>query len=289
MFVTRFALLAICILLFSGCTSQENQINMPMDPKLNDEILVSQIPTNLTTVRRPFVENGVFDPEVAQVNAVGADSFSGEMLHKIYAFAEETDNGVKMIKTGNDFTSGRLEYTITNVSLVKELEAINVPVKGFTYENRFALSEKGESTRLECIQNDGTLATGWSFILIDLLVESIGAEKDTTAIGSYDDAFLFRADDLLWLCDFSQENPKNNYRTVGLDYFSKLGEFSEHECVFRIEPGETITFSIGFLIGEREFDYLIGKTKGDLTNIRACNTTGNKKSVFINLNLGDCE
>ena len=101
----------------------------------------------------------------------------------------------------------------------------------------------------EFICDGGALPGGVRLLLLDVEVTSDEARNwtvDTWPRGLYEDPFVFRIDGLYVL---REKVGKEGLFGYHMDYFSGAGEIEEHAFAFRILPGETRTFSVGFLIG----------------------------------------
>lgn len=210
------------------------------------------------------------------------DTLSEEELLTIVAYVEHSDSGVKLIKKNNTYTSGWLELTITGCNRITKMDDIQSSHSGFLYEACLGIENGNwrEYSLPTCILSDGSFESGWELLLVDISIYSHNAALVTNKPGYYDDPYLFRADSLLWLTDQRHIELKN-YMSFGIDYFSEKGKFLENECCFRITPGDTVSFTVGFIISPE-------MTAGqfDCSQFRICNTTGYSDSVFIDLDLG---
>lgn len=115
------------------------------------------------------------------------------------------------------------------------------------------------------LQSGDKFYPGVYMILIDVAVFSDGAVNWTTSdiwnvggyhtpAGSYSDPYLFRAD-VVSLCDLSRIDetvPVTTYEPIMVCYYSKMGMCEEDPMAFSISPGETITFTLGFLAGDKQ-------------------------------------
>ncbi len=128
------------------------------------------------------------------------------------------------------------------------------------------------------VLSDGTMKEGSSFILLKLEVKSIDAAAE---LDRYNDPYVFRADDLLTLIDLTEKQGKNYYY-IPVDYFSLYGQESEHSLAFRLSPGETVEFEVGYFVGKKR-----DGSERDLSQLRACTTSGNANSDFVDLKLGE--
>lgn len=105
-----------------------------------------------------------------------------------------------------------------------------------------------------CVDDEGNLIDGACLVLLDVQVESEDAvnfvtdpETKVQARRYEDNPFLFRADEICYLLD-TGDKEQVYYDAV---FFSELGEFSEHDMAYELNPGESVTLRIGFLVGNR--------------------------------------
>ena len=112
-------------------------------------------------------------------------------------------------------------------------------------------------------EEDGYFGNDIYLILVDVTATNVGAENYTTADryseiwprGQYDDPYIFGASVVPVLTDISgtywlNENSRLWYTQPV--YFSLLNQRSEHPFAFRLAPGESITYTLGFLVTDYE-------------------------------------
>ncbi len=285
------SLILLFALLFTACEQRDDAFCPASQPLPNAAFAQpEQSQTEPTTIAPgvPFAEQGTYDTEIAGICANGIHSFSQETLSKIFKFAENTPQGVKLIRVDNLFVSGRLTYTITGARWVDNLSQSDCKEDGFSSESRYVRSEGSqhwvEHDLPAGVEADGSIADGWYFLLVDITVESVDAAMDVEELGEYSDPYVFRADELLWLVDISQQKVGGSYRAMNIQYFSERNMCIEHEFAFRLNPGQTVDFSVGFLFDETDLEALNPEGEHDVKNLRGCNTTGNEDDVFINFN-----
>ena len=110
-------------------------------------------------------------------------------------------------------------------------------------------------------EEDGYFGDDIYLILVDVTATNVGAENYTTADrysdgrprGPYDDPYIFRADGVPVLTDISGTKWIGD-RLWYADpvYFSLMNQCSEHPLAFRLAPGESITYTLGFLVTDCE-------------------------------------
>lgn len=217
------------------------------------------------------------------IRANGVKSFSQEDLVAIYAYAEKTDEGIRMIETNNSFVSGRLIYTLTDIRVAEHADQLPKGIEGFTYEACLTKDENNRWTdgiRPDFIDESGAFADGWSVVVVDITVYNDDAAMVTNE-NHYDDPYVFRADSLLNIADCSKP-ATYNYPYSTPDYFSEINSRKEHEFAFRLEHGEKISFSIGFIVST---ELMLGAY--DIHNLKLCKTSGSVNACFIDIVTGE--
>ena len=138
-------------------------------------------------------------------------------------------------------------------------------------------------------EEDGYFGDDIYLILVDVTATNVGAENYTTADrysdgrvrGEYDDPYIFRAHGFPFLTDISQWLQKNQrFWYADPAYFSLLNQRSEHPFAFRLAPGESITYTLGFFVTDRELG-------GDFSLPHLCfnDSTGGVYGVFYKLDI----
>lgn len=172
--------------------------------------------------------------------------------------------------------SGKLILTVSNARAVNnasEIEYLDglydsvVPVYDQAGENIYKFnSERWPSF----IRENGDFVDGVHLILIDVKVQSIDAHMRTIYdadenglnAGKYEDPYVLRSDHLVSLADlsgkisntdaasvFASAMGQGSFKTWYQAYFSKSGDRPEHPAAYYLMPGETIEYTIGYLIG----------------------------------------
>ena len=168
------------------------------------------------------------------------------------------------ITTG--LSEGALRMTVTEVSLITD--GADVPPRELFLEqyDRYVTA-------------DGNLKEGSYFVVLGMQIESVDATAELDLTN--EDPHLFRADSLLTLVDLTEKQSKNYYYQ-NINYFSLFGSNEQHPFAFTLEPGESIEFSVGFFVGTKK-----DGSQRDLSQLRACTSSGNPKSDFVDLNLDE--
>ena len=102
------------------------------------------------------------------------------------------------------------------------------------------------------------MGEGGNLVMMDVTVTSQDAvnfiTEPETGVQSRryaDNPFLFRADEICYLVDIA-EMTDQDYTYYDAVFFSEMGRFSEHPMAYEVLPGESISFRIGFLVGNRK-------------------------------------
>ena len=244
----RIALLALafCLLFtFAGCAAEKNQENQFLAIKT-----------------APSETDGT-----ASTNEDSSQAIQGQQPTEL-TFQYSSD-------THYEFLSGKMELTISNPRTVTHKD----DMPGGEFEWAYAgIWNDGELTEYVCyserfpsfVCDDGSFVEGAELILLDVTVTNIDAkmrtQKDADAEGKgggeYTDPYIFRVGSLLSFTDtakttdtmsvFGGVSSDGNYPQLNATYFSLLNNCEEHPFAFRIAPGETITFSIGIVVGNNE-------------------------------------
>lgn len=189
------------------------------------------------------------DSSLLQAN--GEDIEPEEFL-RIFQYARKTANGVEMIYLDSTFLSGRLLYEINNARIAHSLQEMDAPADGFS-PDICAMGKDGILMRPDWIAEDGSFQEH-SVILVDVSVTNDNAKQRTEMdkMGNETDPYTFSATQFLFLCDPSIKpgGPYSNYNTIR--YFSALQKDVDHAYSFRLLPGESIEFTLGFVLGRPE-------------------------------------
>lgn len=151
-------------------------------------------------------------------------------------------------KFEDTLSQGSLTFTVTAANLLSSSSEEKLEIDYFQEHTFLPMPSGGDTTVIEYpnyLDSTGRLVDGCYLIALDISVESNGAMGNL-----YSDPYIFRADDMVYLinCELKDDGNYHPYRTVC--YFSELGKCDEHSMAYRLEPGETISFTIGFLVNE---------------------------------------
>lgn len=199
------------------------------------------------------------------------------------------------------YVEGHFLCTVTDVRVVQE-EAECPPAELWVSDS-LAADVNGEEVIFEYEEwftEGGAYDHGCRIILADVTMTNVDAESElddgTNSGGPFKDPYLFTAYNVLNLVDLSSVRSLGGkyHRFLGYDrgYFSFLRPDSEddretngneHQAI-RIAPGETVSFTVGFLLhadpegGIRDLSQLMLSVGAN---------TSAKEGVFIDPKLGD--
>ena len=154
--------------------------------------------------------------------------------------------------------SGSLSCVIQSVVLVDDVAELPNPA-GFISDAAVTIQDGEDYLDLrypDFIQDQGKLLPGVYLVLLNLTVTSQDAvcytnlerDENNRPLGLYADPYIFRADSLVYLQDLAPG--VDLYWLIA--YFDALGRQPEHPLSFRLEPGESRTFTLGFLVSDIE-------------------------------------
>lgn len=258
--VLTIILSATLLLGLFGCTAEKSRV----------EYLRPATDIDFT---EPEVPEEPLDPEIQAL--LEKSSLSEKERYQIMGYSHRTAEGICFYRQVED--TGYLAFTLSNVRYLGEGDIW--PQDNYEYEAYLELDEKNnwvKRDRPAHLNADGTSKPGWNMVLIDVTVTSHNAVSRLGVYSDYD-PYLFS---VYCVCDLADIRYMSQYgcKTLGLDYFSEMGKYPEDDRFFRLEPGESIHFTVGFLLPPRSqggmdpFEYL-----------RICNTSGNPNSVFLRL------
>lgn len=240
-------------------------------------------------------------------------SSSNEESWKLYGLANShtyipsvihtTDDGI--ILEYRNIKSGSLYCSFSNARFIDNLD--NLPVSGNQYfrggQSLYFIND-GKTTKVDVDDSyfsnqDGMLYDGCYLLLVDVTITSnnatewISSEMHTHSdgakvpAGDYTDPYLFRIDAIVSLSDTSIPTINNDgavkpdsYYTRSINYFSIMGKEEENPILFRVEPGDEISFTIGFLVGDNRRG-----GQNDLSSLVLSDYDGGFEGDFIDLNL----
>ncbi len=205
-------------------------------------------------------------------------------------FFEENGNLVLDIEWG--LKAGKLHCEFSNIRMVNHRD--DIPrLEGFRDDAQCSFpgladneiyDEKTVFRYPDFILENGEFIPNAYLLLMDVTVTSIGAaaytihDRDSEGYpkGQYTEECLFRADPIINLTNKTQYI-KGESQFFGIDYFSDMNKEKENRMLFRLLPGETISFTLGFLVDDEKYG-----GKFDLDELTLCDIMG-EGATFIPL------
>lgn len=230
--MTLMATIITIVCLLAGCASDEqsNTGYSKVDPHPSETVAAS--------VEGTEVANADIPMKWEQTLEFGSLVYTIDQVHLI------TDTG----EIGNGGFGEHSEIAFYNGEYY-ELASNNWREYGNLYETIYPYPEYIDST--------GAFMDGACMIALDITVESKDAtnqqkNSNTGEIETrYGNPYIFKADSLLYLIDKDVLTPDGDYAGVPAGFFSGYNLRTEHPMAYELNPGETTSFRIGFLIGNR--------------------------------------
>lgn len=237
------------------------------------------------------------DVDIPSNSAISGETHNVSEISDTFPISVSYSNGERDIK------SGSITVTLEDARLVSQICDISNPngIRDDASVNLVGNSyEHGAITlRYSDLIEYGVLRTGCYLLVIDVSVTNNDAitytkddrDEDGIPQGLYSDPYLFHADSLFYLHDthigdngvITHTDPDGtkytSFSCYTADYFSLTDCRTENRTVFRVVPGETVSFSIGFLV----FDENAGG-EYDLSTLYLTKTMGSQ-DFFAHLNV----
>lgn len=229
---TLMAIVFTIVCLLAGCASDEqsNTGYSKVDPIPSETVTASAEGTEAANADIPM--------KWEQTLEFGSLVYTIDQVHLI------TDTG----EISNGGFGEHSEIAFYNGEYY-ELASNNWKEYGNLYETIYPYPEYIDST--------GAFMDGACMIVLDITVESKDAtnqqkNSNTGEIETrYGNPYIFKADSLLYLIDKDVLTPDGDYAGVPAGFFSGYNLRTEHPMAYELKPGETTSFRIGFLIGNR--------------------------------------
>lgn len=178
--------------------------------------------------------------------------------------------GGRVLSLGDSFeedlgVNGRLEYTIK----AARLGEMPVGAGGFLEDSHVTMD--GVSYVYPDFLTNDALVSGARLVLLDIEVLNVDADN----AGRYEEPYVFRADSIVTLADRSDKAGAGGYAYIDAGYFSLLGGCAEHDMAYELKPGESVAFTLGFLVGSGR----------QLKDLYACTASGSADAAFVELGL----
>jgi len=127
------------------------------------------------------------------------------------------------------------------------------------YRDRFMMTYSPP----ELWSGTGQFVEGIRMVMMDVTVENQNAtnqysDSNGNLVGRYADPYVFNVTSIGVLLDAGRcmEQDPDVYWRYSIGYFSGLGDRQENPFAYRVEPGQSVTFQVGYLLG----NYPDGKT-----------------------------
>lgn len=210
-----------------------------------------------------------------------------------------------MIKIGDSYeytpigATGHLLCKVTDARIITKQE--DCPPKEHLEASNLYASIDGERVRFpyeEWFSEGGAFDHGCRFLMAELTVTNVDAVSptDTNLEGVvYNDPYRFAPHNfvrLANLCDLSTTEEEQSYYKIAVTYCSPWLDAPEDDPAtsgqehvsFRVQPGETVTFTVGFLLNTNR-----DGTPLDPSMLMLCRSSesGVETGLFIDLGLGD--
>lgn len=192
---------------------------------------------------------------------------------------------------------GTLTYTITRTDVVQNIThagngvlregaAIYMYTPGQEEPIPYFYMGNVES-QSSVVDHNGNLVPGSCMVVLDIQVESVDAVNFVTDPETgiqdrryEDNPFLFRADEVCYLIDTGDDS-HGGYTYYDAVFFNAVGDFAEHPMAYELLPGESTTFRIGFLMGNRR-----NGSARNLADLVVSTAWQSEQEQYFDLNLG---
>lgn len=221
--------IATLVLLSSGCAPKQDYLNnyerITQPPAQKEETTDGEIGTEEPNAEEPNAGEG---PQAYEdMQWLYKPDGQGSMICTV------TD--VCAVKNDKDFDGNCFDYDGGIWKKDSELDFLHYP---------------------DSVDGNGDLIDGY-LILVDLTLENIDARNEylnhqTGEMVPRDgDPYIFRANDFLYLMNRSiDEDQHGQTNRKAAVYFSNIWNEEVNSMAFRLEPGETVSFKIGFLTND---------------------------------------
>jgi predicted small secreted protein len=146
----------------------------------------------------------------------------------------------------DDYT-GTMTYDVVSANIITNLEENNVDMDKID-PYMFVLTENSDEyiDYPDFIDENSNLIDGCKMYIVKLRVTNTDAEYKYGDDYNYDSPYIFRADNIS--LNYVSENQKTTIQ-IPINYYSLCKEGDSTWCTFQLEPGETIEYEIGFILG----------------------------------------
>jgi hypothetical protein len=162
--------------------------------------------------------------------------------------ADSTDSTDNTVTIATDDYTGTMTYEVVSASVITNLEENNVDMDKID-PYMFVLTENADGEQVyldypDFIDAASNLTDGCKMYVVKMRVTNTDAEYKYEE--DYDSPYIFRADNIS--LNYVSENQKTTIQ-IPINYYSLRKEGDSTWCTFQLEPGETIEYEIGFILG----------------------------------------
>jgi hypothetical protein len=149
-----------------------------------------------------------------------------------------------------DDYSGEMSYEVIDSYVITDMEANQVATENIdSYMFVKVENSDGEVEWIDYpdfVDENGKLTDGCSMYIVKIRVTNIDAEYKYTKEENYGSPYIFRADNIT--LNYISEDQKSVI-PMTINYYSLRQEGDNTWSTFELEPGETIEYEIGFILG----------------------------------------
>ncbi len=225
----------------------------------------------------------VYFGELGEAGAVTWPTEPSSIYYEPEVVYDATPAEYEALAVGDSFTAesmhseGSFEYTVNRVRMVSDLTEVGLTAREVLerVDSVYIYGEDGERwlETEEIASEDGKLAENIRFILVDVTAKNIDAASrlEGWAEGPLEHEYIFRAAYELHLEDVKVYDKKEGVTfdstdegCIQTDWYSGQYERADAWDAIEILPGESVTYQLGFLVGNAEdnFDGLYLATYG---------------------------
>lgn len=215
----------------------------------------NQQSTGAENTPRPF-----YTTSAAQTTAEGQAPYpTTKRGFQYYSLGEPIEVAPRSCKEGKLIAAYSNARLVSRKSDIPNLNGIYDPWKlacQIREDGIHVYSYNGVGETPSFVQDDGEFLDGIYLLLLDVTIENIDCACYTTSdigesgypLGMYEDPYVFR--EVTMRGEWVWNSSEPYYRAGSAEYFSRMNEQPEDPLVFRLLPGETITYTVGFFIDE---------------------------------------
>lgn len=178
---------------------------------------------------------------------------------------------------------GKMTFELTDAYVTQNLSEHGISLdKLDSYTSVYGADKNGEREDMsfsDCFsdQEKGILRENVRLYVCRIKVTNTDAVYDVK--GEYDNKYTFRADNihLCYLPDKKSGKTKEDLEYKPVDYYSLKKDGDQEWSTYELKPGESITYEVGFLVGDMIEEQKIDMEAGGLY---LGNTSGDKNGEY---------